>query len=142
MWGVRHRWLLPVADALALTGFVLAGLARHVEGFALHLIARNLLPLLAAWFLVGALLGTYRRGGPVTFVLTWLTAVTAAGVARSLWLGHPRGRALLTFLSVSLSFTLLALLSARGVAWLVDRALGGGHPRERRASSRPSRGAR
>jgi len=142
MGGVRHRWLLPVADALALTGFVLAGLARHVEGFALHLIARNLLPLLAAWFLVGALLGTYRRGGPVTFVLTWLTAVTAAGVARSLWLGHPRGRALLTFLSVSLSFTLLALLSARGVARLVDRALGGGDPRERRSSSRPSRGAR
>ncbi|HWO69374.1 MAG TPA: DUF3054 family protein [Actinomycetota bacterium] len=136
---MRRRWLLPVADALALAGFVLAGLARHVEGFALHLIARNLLPLLAAWFLVGALLGIYRRPEPGTFVLTWLTSVTAATAARSLWLGHPRGRALVTFLLVSLSFTLLALLLGRGLAWLVDRALDGGYQRERRSSSRRSR---
>ena len=139
---MRRRWLLPLADALALTAFVLAGLARHVEGFALHLVARNLVPLLATWFLVGALLGIYRRPEPVTFALTWLASVTAAVAARSLWLGHPRGRALLTFLLVSLSFTLLALLSGRGAAWLVDRGLDRGERRERRASPRRSRHAR
>ena len=133
---MRRRWLLPVADALALTGFVLAGLARHVEGFALHLIARNLVPLLAAWFLVGALVGLYRRPSRIAFALTWLASVAAAGAARSLWLGHPRGRALLTFLLVSLAFTLLALLAARSLAWLLDRALDGGYHRERRSSSR------
>lgn len=139
---MRRRWLLPVADTLALTGFVLAGLVRHVEGFAVHLIARNLVPLLVAWFLVGALLGVYRRPAPLTFALTWLASVTAAGAARSLWLGHPRGRALLTFLLVSLAFTLLALLSGRGLAWLVDRALGGGYQRERRSGSRRRRDMR
>lgn len=136
---MRRRWLLPLADALALAGFVLAGLARHVEGFALHLIARNLLPLLAAWFLVGALLGIYRRPEPVTFGLTWLASITAAVAVRSLWVGHPRGRALLTFLSVSLAFTLLALLCGRGAAWLVDRALDRGVLGERRSSSRGRR---
>ena len=131
-----------MADALALTAFVLAGLTRHVEGFALHLIARNLIPLLAAWFPVGALLGIYRRPEPVAFALTWLASVAAAVAARSLWLGHPRGRALLTFLLVSLSFTLLTLLAGRGGAWLVDRALDGGDRRERRSSPRRSRETR
>jgi hypothetical protein len=120
---VRRRWLLAAADGMALVAFVLAGLARHVEGFAFHLVARNLGPLLVAWFAVGGFLRLYRRPAASSLLLTWLGAVGAAAVARSLWLGHPTGSALLTFLLVSWASTLVALLAFRGLAWLADRAL-------------------
>jgi hypothetical protein len=114
-------------DAVALVAFVLVGAAEHGEGLALGALARTGLPLLGAWILVASALGTYRRLGWGSLVLTWLVAVPLGLVMRSAVLGGPWGRGLLVFGGVAMAFTLLFLLAGRAAlvavgAWRSRRA--------------------
>jgi hypothetical protein len=114
-------------DVVALVAFVLVGAAEHGEGLALRALARTGLPLLGAWILVASALGTYRRLGWGSLVLTWLVAVPLGLVMRSAVLGGPWGRGLLVFGGVAMAFTLLFLLAGRAAllavgAWRAEAA--------------------
>ena len=117
---MRRRGLLPALDATALLAFVAVGLAQHDEGAVAWLFLRNALPLLGSWFAVAALVGTYRRPGIRTLLVTWVVAVPAGLLLRTAWVGSPSGARILVFLGVGLAFTLLFLAIGR----LVARALG------------------
>lgn len=110
-----------VADAVALAVFVVAGIRSHHEVGALDLFLRNAIPLEAAWFLVATVTGAYRRPGPRTLLVTWVVAVPAGLVARSLWVGSPTGARLLVFLGIGLVFTALFLTAGRALARLAVR---------------------
>lgn len=120
----RAILLLMAADALALFTFVLAGVERHSSGTAPN-VARTAGPLLLAWFTVATLVGTYRRPGLRTLALTWVAAVPAGAVLRSLVRGGPWDDRLLVFTGVALAVSALFLLAGRAVVtaarWLVDR---------------------
>lgn len=119
----RSAARLAGADALALITFVVAGIRSHREVGAIDLFLRNAIPLLLAWFTVANLAGAYRRPGLRTLVITWVFAVPAGLVARSLWVGSPTGARLLVFLGVGLVFTALFLLVGRGLARLAGRRM-------------------
>ena len=110
-----------VADAVALAVFVVAGIRSHHEVGALDLFLRNAIPLEAAWFLVATVTGAYRRPGPRTLLVTWVVAVPAGLIARSLWVGSPTGARLLVFLGIGLVFTALFLTAGRALARLAVR---------------------
>jgi hypothetical protein len=117
-----RRVPLPVADALALTLFVAAGIAEHDEGAnVVTLFLRNAVPLLASWFVVARLTGAYRRPGLRTLLLTWVIAVPSGLLLRTAWVGSPSGGELAVFLGIGLAFTLLFVLAGR----LAARALTG-----------------
>ena len=120
--GVPTR-ILVAADALALVAFVLAGIRSHHEVGALDLVARNVIPLGIAWFTVGTVVGTYRRPGLRTLLGTWIVAVPAGVVARSLWVGSPTGGELLLFVAVASAFTLLFLMIGRWIAGTIVRRM-------------------
>ena len=113
--------VLIAVDALALVMFVLVGLRSHHEGGVPAIFVRNALPLSVAWFVTAAVVGTYRRPGLRTLLLTWIVAVPVALVARSIWVGSPTGSRLSVFLGVGLAFTLLFLLAGRGMVRLAIR---------------------
>ncbi len=119
----RRRTAVPVAivDAVALVVFVLVGIRSHHEVGALDAFFRNAVPLEAMWFAVAVVSGAYRRPGLRSLLWTWIVAVPAALVIRSLWVGSPSGVRLLTFLGVGLAFTLLFLLAGRAIVRLTDR---------------------
>jgi hypothetical protein len=117
----RSAILFPLADSLALVAFVLAGIRSHHEIGALDLFLRNAVPLVVMWFTVAAVSGSYRRPGLRTLLWTWIVAVPAALVVRSLWVGSPSGVRLLTFLGIGLAFTLLFLLAGRAAAGFAIR---------------------
>lgn len=119
----RHRSVVPLAlvDAGALIGFVLVGIRSHRGIGALDLFLRNAAPLEVMWFAVATVSGAYRRPGLTTLLWTWIVAVPAGLIVRSLWVGSPSGVRLLTFLGIGLAFTLLFLLAGRAAA----RAIGG-----------------
>jgi hypothetical protein len=123
------RWVV-VADAGALALFVLAGMRSHGDDPSFVVFFRNALPLLGAWFGFAVLLGTYRRRGLGVVLTTWIVAVPAGLVLRSLWVGSPRGARFLVFLGVGLAFTLLFLLAGRA---LVAVATGRGYIDRRRS---------
>jgi Protein of unknown function (DUF3054) len=129
----RSRSIVPfvVADAVALTVFVLAGIRSHHEVGAIDLFLRNAVPLEAAWFAVSAVSGTYRRPGIRTLLWTWVVAVPVGLIVRSMWVGSPTGSRLLVFVGIGLAFTLLFLLAGRAVAGRIDR-------RRRQADALPS----
>jgi hypothetical protein len=102
-----------VVDAVALVAFVMVGVVRHDEGLALVAFARTGLPLLAAWFLVALPVGTYRRPGWLTLLTTWVLAVPAGLILRSLVRGGPWGHGLLVFGGVAMAFTALFLIAGR-----------------------------
>ena len=112
---------LASLDALALVAFVVAGIRSHHEVGAIDLFLRNAIPLLSAWFIVANVAGAYRRPGLRTLLVTWIVAVPAGLVTRSLWVGSPTGGRLLVFLGIGLLFTALFLLAGRGLARLADR---------------------
>ena len=109
------------ADAVALMVFVVAGIRSHDEVGALDLFLRNAVPLEVAWFAVSAIAATYRRPGLRTLLWTWIVAVPAGLVVRSIWVGSPSGTRLLVFVGIGLLFTMLFLLAGRGVVALLDR---------------------
>ncbi len=108
--------LLAALDAAALAGFTLAGVANHDGGLPIGALARVGIPLLVSWFLAAALVGTYRRPGIATLLLTWELAVPVAAVVRTTIAGGPWGGEFLVFLGVAMAFTLLFLLVGRGLA--------------------------
>lgn len=110
----RSRLPLVVADGIALLAFVLVGADRHSSGTAAN-VARTAIPMLAAWFSVAALVGVYRRPGLRALVLTWLIAVPAGAVLRSLVRSGPWDERLLVFAGVALAFSALFLLAVRGL---------------------------
>ncbi|HEY7668938.1 MAG TPA: DUF3054 domain-containing protein [Actinomycetota bacterium] len=111
---------LAVSDGLALIVFVLVGIEQHREASLRVVFLRNAAPLLIAWFAFALLLRLYRRPGLAPLVRTWLVAVPVGVTVRSLIVGSPDdpGR-FLTFLAVSMSFTLVFLLIGRGAVWFV-----------------------
>lgn len=104
-----------VADAIALVVFVVAGIRSHHEVGALDLFLRNAVPLEVAWFLVAAVTGAYRRPGLRTLLTTWIVAVPAGLVMRSLWVGSPTGTRLLVFVGIGLAFTAVFLTVGRAL---------------------------
>lgn len=114
---------LAAADALALVAFVLAGIRSHHNVGALGLFLRNAAPLLTAWFIVAILMGSYGRPGLRTLLVTWVVAVPAGLVVRSLWVGSPTGARLLVFLGIGLVFTAPFLLTGRSLARLAGRRM-------------------
>jgi Protein of unknown function (DUF3054) len=109
-----RRIPLPVADALALTLLVLAGIVEHDEGSnVVTLFLRNAVPLLASWFVVARFTGVYRRPGLRTLLLTWAIAVPLGLLLRTVWVGSPSGGELAVFLGIGLGFTLLFVLAGR-----------------------------
>jgi hypothetical protein len=109
-----RRIPLPVADALALTLFVLVGIVEHDEGSnVVTLFLRNAVPLLASWFVVARFTGAYRRPGLRTLLLTWAVAVPSGLLLRTAWVGSPSGGELAVFLGIGLGFTLLFVLAGR-----------------------------
>jgi hypothetical protein len=119
----RSRSVVPfvVADAAALMVFVLVGIRSHHEVGALDLFLRNAVPLEAAWFVVSVVAATYRRPGIRTLLWTWVVAVPAGLVVRSIWVGSPSGSRLLVFVGIGMGFTFVFLLAGRGVVELVGR---------------------
>ena len=108
-------------DAVALVSFVVVGVIRHGDP-ALAEIARTGVPLLAAWFLVALLVGTYRRVGWVTMIVSWLVAVPLGLIGRSLIRGGPWGQGLLEFGAIAMAFTLLFLIAGRALLLGVSMA--------------------
>ena len=113
--------MLRVVDAFALIAFVLVGIRSHHEGGAATLFLRNAVPLLVAWFVAAAVVGTYRRPSMRTLLITWVLAVPVGLIARSLVIGSPTGGRLVTFLGVGLAFTLLFLVVGRFLAGVIGR---------------------
>jgi Protein of unknown function (DUF3054) len=106
------RWT-PIADAVALLVFVAIGTTNHDRALTLGELASTAVPLLAAWFAAALGFGLYRRGGMRTLSLTWIVAVPAAVVLRSIWRGGPWDERLPIFTGVALAFTALFVLAAR-----------------------------
>ena len=102
-----------LVDGLALVAFVVVGVIQHDAGSAVRGLLRTGIPLLAAWYLVALLVGTYRRPGWLTALLTWGIAVPIGLVVRSIVRGGPWGHGLLVFGGVALAFTLLFVLGGR-----------------------------
>lgn len=119
---------MAIADAVALVAFVLLGMASHHDVSWTVGVARNLVPLLLAWFLMAGLLGTYRRPSPWRLLANWLLAVPAGLLLRSLVVGDPTGSRLVIFVTVGLAVTLPLLLIGR----LLGALLTGGVPAEPR----------
>lgn len=108
-----RRVPLPIVDALALTLFVVVGIASHDDGSSVTLFLRNAVPLLAAWFVVARFSGSYRRPDLRSLLVTWAIAVPSGLLLRTAWVGSPSGGELAVFLGIGLLFTLLFLLAGR-----------------------------
>jgi Protein of unknown function (DUF3054) len=108
-------WVLPTADALALTAFVLVGIRSHHDVGGTQVFARNAVPLLIVWFGASVPLRTYRRPGLRSLVVTWAVVVPVGLFVRTAWVGSPSGTRLLLFIVVGLAFTLLFLLLGRAL---------------------------
>jgi glycopeptide antibiotics resistance protein len=118
--GRRGTVWYVLADAAALVAFVVIGLRGHrgstVEGFL-----RNVVPLLAAWFLVAWAAHTYQRPRWRGLLRNWIVAVPVGLLIRTVIVGSPRGARILVFVAVGLAFTLLFLVLGRLLARLVSR---------------------
>jgi hypothetical protein len=112
---------LVVADAAALLAFVAVGLRSHRIGAVPEVAARNLVPLAVSWVLVSLVVGTYRRRDLVSLLATWAVAVPLGLLARTWWVGSPRGARIVVFLAVGLVFTLVFLAIGRTVAAAITR---------------------
>lgn len=119
------RPAVAMADGLALVAFVLVGVMNHDGVVTLGLVARTAIPLLAAWYAFGAVLGAYRRPGLRTLLSTWIAAVPTAVVVRSLIARGPWGVDLFVFLGVALAFTLTFVLAVRLLVGAVTGARAG-----------------
>lgn len=112
----RTRRLLVAADALALLAFVVAGIRVHGGLLTAQAVARDAVPLLAAWWALAPLTGVYRAPGWVSLLRHWAVAVPAGLLARQVLLGRPLGRGTLVFLAAAWVFTAVCVGAARLVA--------------------------
>ena len=119
----RDTRLFIATDAIALVLFAVIGLASHDKGLGLHGLVRDAVPVLVGWFVVAAIVGTYRRPSWPAFVLTWIVGVSAGVVARGLVVHRDVvGGRYLTFLAVTLSVTFVLLVALRGAVTVLTRS--------------------
>jgi hypothetical protein len=111
-----------LVDGLALVAFVVVGVIQHDGGSFLRGFARTGIPLLASWYLVALVVGTYRRPGWATLLSTWAIAVPIGLVLRSIVRGGPWVEGLLVFGGVALAFTLAFVLAGRLLLLAVEFA--------------------
>ena len=116
---ISPRYLL-IGDAIALAMFAVIGLASHDEGITAGGVARNALPVLAAWFVVAAFVGTYSRPGLRTMFITWVIAVPVGVALRAIVLSRPADGSQIVFAIVTMTVTLLLLLVWRAIAAMVS----------------------
>jgi len=112
---------LVATDAAALLAFVAIGMRSHQIGVILEVAARNVVPLAVTWGLVSVVAGTYRRRDLVSLLTTWAIAVPLGLLARTWWVGSPRGGRIAVFLGVGLVSTLVLLMIGRGIAAAISR---------------------
>jgi hypothetical protein len=117
---ISPRYLL-IGDAIAIAMFAVIGLASHEEGITAGGIARNALPILAAWFVVAAFAGTYARPGLRTMLITWAIAVPVGVAIRAIVLSRPADGSQVVFGIVTMTVTLVLLLGWRAIAAVVPR---------------------
>jgi hypothetical protein len=118
----RSILLIVVADVLALVLFVLLGLRNHhVETVRAFL--RTAVPLIGAWFVVAWLMHAYRRPGLGSLLRTWVVAVPAGLLLRTVLVGSPKGSRIIAFLLVGMALTLAFLVVGRVLARLVSNAV-------------------
>ena len=103
-----------IADTAALVLFVVVGMRSH-DGTLVGVFLRNAIPLLGAWFIVAAIMHTYRTAGLAALVRTWIVAVPIGLMARTLWVGSPQGARIIVFLGIGLAFTMAFLLVGRAL---------------------------
>jgi Protein of unknown function (DUF3054) len=115
------RRSLVAADAIALATFVAVGLRSHHVGAVLEIVMRNAMPIAVAWAAVSAIVGTYRRRDVASLVTSWAIGVPLGLLARTWWVGSPRGARIAVFLGVGLAFTFLFLVIGRGAVAVVTR---------------------
>ncbi|MDQ7819333.1 MAG: DUF3054 family protein [Armatimonadota bacterium] len=109
----RIRRLLVAADALGLLVFVAAGVRVHGGLLTARAVARDAVPLLAAWWALAPLTGVYRNPGWVSLLRHWAVAVPAGLLVRQVLLGRPLGRGTLVFLAAAWVFTAVCVGAAR-----------------------------
>ncbi len=117
---ISPRYLL-IGDAIAIALFAVIGLATHDEGITAGGVARNALPILAAWFVVAAFAGTYSRPGLRTMLITWAIAVPVGVAIRAIVLSRPADGSQIVFAIVTMTVTLMLLLGWRSIAAMVSR---------------------
>ena len=118
----RRVLALRVVDLAALGAFVVTGVSTHDHGLPLAALARIGVPLVVAWVLAAAIVGTYRTCSVRTLIAAWALAVPPAVAIRTAVAGGPWGGDFVVFLGVALVFTLLFLLLGRAVV-LAARSL-------------------
>lgn len=110
-----------VADAVGLLVFVVLGLRFHYLPIEAEAVLRTALPLWATWFLVAAILRTYAKRSWKVFLLNWAVAVPAGLVLRQVLLGRDLDHATLVFVAWGMAATLILLVAARAVTFLLLR---------------------
>ena len=121
----RRTALFVATDAIALVVFAVIGLTSHHRGLGLHGLARDALPVLLGWFVVAAVVGTYRRPSWPLFLATWIAGVSAGVFVRGLVLHrHVLGGRYLTFLAVTLGATWILIVALRGAVMVLTRSPG------------------
>ena len=106
-----------LADAIALTAFIVGGVGAHSAADSIEVFARNALPIGGAWVGVALLVGAYRPASLRRLLATWAIALPLGVVARTWWTGSwDRFGA---FLGVAAGITLVFLLAGRAVATAV-----------------------
>jgi hypothetical protein len=116
------RWL-ACGDAASLIAFTVIGLRFHRVALTVPEVLETAIPLLAAWFAIAHLTGTYRKPGAARFVLAWLVAVPLGLAIRQIVLGRPFGQGFLIFLAVGGVLTFAFLGFWRLAAALAARVL-------------------
>ena len=116
----RARLTLAV-DLAAIGVFVVLGMRSHRSGGTLVAFARTAVPLGAAWFGASFALRTYRPPTYRALVRTFLVAVPAGVLGRTLWVGSPEGVRILVFLGVALAFLALCIGAGRVILEVAGR---------------------
>jgi hypothetical protein len=104
-----------IIDAVALLVFVTIGLLSHHDGLSVGDYARVGLPFLGCWFIAAYVFGLYRRPTRGAFLRTWAVGIPAGVLVSRIttWSFHWDG---FVFLLVALTFSLLFIVAARGLA--------------------------
>ena len=121
----RRNALFVATDSVALVLFAVIGLTSHHKGLGIHGLVRDALPILLGWFIVAAIVGTYRRPSWPLFLVTWIAGVSAGVLVRGLVLHrHVLGGRYLTFLAVALTATFVLTIAFRVLVTVLTRSPG------------------
>jgi hypothetical protein len=104
---------LALLDAAAILVFAIVGMLSHDRGLSASGFARDALPLLAGWFAVALVAGTYRRRSRRMLLLAWAIGIPLGVLLRALVLGRALDGHQAAFLVTTLIFTFLFVLALR-----------------------------